>query len=144
MYKRQAFAFAFLSVVVVAFECAFSNAVAPPNATNLCTPSHCNAVNVCPHRGPGWSDDVSWHKPWNSAESIRAFLSALRCAGKAWSCVFRFHCLGFPTLIEMSFSLSEFSNFRQKLVSSFAGVALRTEEKDDDDDEFKEEIRTTR
>jgi len=38
----------------------------------------------------------------------------------------------------------EFSNFRQKLVSSFAGVALRTEEKDDDDDEFKEEIRTTR
>ena len=44
----------------------------------------------------------------------------------------------------MSFSLSEFSNFRQKLVSSFAGVALRTEEKDDDDDEFKEEIRTTR
>ena len=38
----------------------------------------------------------------------------------------------------------KFSNFRQKLVSSFAGVALRTEEKDDDDDEFKEEIRTTR
>ena len=43
----------------------------------------------------------------------------------------------------VSFSLS-FSNFPQKLVSSFAGVALRTEEKDDDDDEFKEEIRTTR
>jgi len=73
-------AFAFLSVVVVvAFEeefDAFSNAVAPPNATNLCTPSHCKAVNVCPHRGPGWSDEVSWHKPWNSAESI-VFLSAL-------------------------------------------------------------------
>ena len=59
-------------------------------------------------------------------------------------CFFRFYCLGCPTLIEVLLFALKFSNFRQKLVSSFAGVALRTEEKDDDDDEFKEEIRTTR
>ena len=34
--------------------------------------------------------------------------------------------------------------FPSKIGLEFAGVALRTEEKDDDDDEFKEEIRTTR
>ena len=114
-------AFAFLSVVVVvAFEeefDAFSNAVAPPNATNLCTPSHCKAVNVCPHRGPGWSDEVSWHKPWNSAESIlvRVSLSALMC-GKKWfvegASFSSRTCLGCPTLSTLKrflFSL-KFSN----------------------------------
>ena len=54
----------------------------------------------------------------------------------------RFHCLGFPTLIRVLL-LSQIFKFPSKVGLVVCGCRV-AEEKDDDDDEFKEEIRTTR
>ena len=58
--------------------------------------------------------------------------------------VFRFYCLGFPTLIEACPFLSRIFKFPSKVGLVVCGCRVAEEEKDDDDDEFKEEIRTTR
>ena len=70
------------------------------------------------------------------------------CAGKSGFCVrafvFLFSCLGCPTL-SYGTELSKFSNFLPYTIGLLCVcvVVVSLEEKDDDD-EFKEEIRTKR
>ena len=70
-------------------------------------------------------------------DDVREKKRGLACVG--------FYCLGCPTLIEvcLSFFALGIFKFPSKVGLVVCGCRV-AEEKDDDDDEFKEEIRTTR